>query len=397
MNFAEVEKKVAKLRQDLAAGRLTEEQFKARLRELMVEDEQGNWWMVGYETGEWYRHDGADWVPDQPPGRIAPKPVPPPLARPVARRRIPVWVWGVVGAVMVALALVVGLSKWIGGGVTPAPPTAPSLGDTWTRPTDGMVMVYVPAGEFEMGSDDDDVDHALQLCNEYYDDCEREWFEDEQPAHTVALDSFWIDQTEVTNGQYERCVEAGACDPPQESGSWMRDSYYGNSSYDDYPVIYVSWLQADAYCEWAEARLPTEAEWEYAARGPEGQVFLWGDEFDGTRLNYCDANCGADHADKRVDDGYADTAPVGSYLGGASWCDAQDLAGNVWEWVADWKGDYPSGRQVNPTGPSSGDYRVLRGGSWLFAADYARSAYRFGFFPGGAYGDIGFRCARGSE
>jgi len=203
--------------------------------------------------------------------------------------------------------------------------------ETWTRPADGMVMVYVPPGEFEMGSGDNQVDYALQLCNEYYDNCERKWFEAEQPVHTVVLGGFWIDQTEVTNAQFAQCMAAGACDQPARSGSFTRDSYYGNSAYDNYPVIYVSWSQALEYCTWAGARLPTEAEWEYAARGPEGRRFPWGDEFNGLRLNHCDANCEFDWADEAVDDGYADTAPVGSYPAGASWCSALDMAGNVSE------------------------------------------------------------------
>jgi len=282
---------------------------------------------------------------------------------------------------------------------TPTEAPTPSLGDIWTRPADGMVTVYVPAGEFEMGSDDDEVDYALQLCNDYFGDCEREWFEDEQPIHTVALDGFWIDQTEVTNGQYRRCVEAGACDPPAESGSSTHDSYYGHSAYDDYPVIYVSWHQAAAYCAWAGARLPTEAEWEYAARGPQGRVFPWGDAFDGTWLNYCDANCEEDWADETVDDGYADTALVGSFLAGASWCDAQDLAGNVWEWVADWHDSdyYDRLPSQNPTGPSSGEYKVLRGGSWNSVPHHVRSANRLGHDPDCTINLVGFRCARGSE
>jgi formylglycine-generating enzyme required for sulfatase activity len=213
----------------------------------------------------------------------------------------------------------------------------------------------------------------------------------------VALDDFWMDETEVTNAQYRRCVEVGDCSPPAESGSSSRDSYYGGGTYDDYPVIYVSWYQAADYCAWAEARLPTEAEWEYAAHGPEGRVFPWGDEFDGTRVNYCDANCPYEHADETADDGYADTAPVGAYPGGASWCGALDMAGNVWEWVADWYGDYPSGRQVNPTGPSSGEKRVLRGGSWGSSQYEARCAARYGPPPGGSSDDVGFRCARVSR
>jgi formylglycine-generating enzyme required for sulfatase activity len=261
---------------------------------------------------------------------------------------------------------------------TERPTEEPTLepGVTWPRPADGMVMVYVPAGEFEMGSTIGD---------------------DEQPVHTVALDGFWIDRTEVANAQYRRCVEARGCSPPVDSGSHTRDSYYGDSTYDDYPVIYVTWHQAVDYCTWAGARLPTEAEWEYAARGPEGRVFPWGDEFDGTRLNYCDANCPEQWADETVDDGYADTAPVGSYPGGASWCGALDVAGNVWELVADWYGDYPSGRQVNPMGPYSGEYRVARGGSWSLNQYVARCTARGRPHPDGWNDDIGFRCARASR
>jgi formylglycine-generating enzyme required for sulfatase activity len=257
-------------------------------------------------------------------------------------------------------------------------------GDTWTRSTDGMVMVYVPAGEFEMGSDDEEVNYAVQLCKGFLNiSCERGSFEfAEQPVHTVALDGFWIDQAEVTNERYRRCVEAGACDPPGESSSHTRDSYYGEDAYDNYPVIWVSWHQAADYCAWAGARLPTEAEWEYAARGPQGWVFPWGNEFDEKRLNY----------------GYSvDTTPVGDYPSGASWCETLDMAGNVWEWVVDWQGSYPSERQVNPRGPSSGEYRVLRGGSWGYAPYDARCASRYWDFPYSQTFIAGFRCASDSQ
>jgi formylglycine-generating enzyme required for sulfatase activity len=272
-------------------------------------------------------------------------------------------------------------------------PAGPSPVDTRTRPADGMVMVYVPAGEFTMGSTDEEVDYALELCNQYFGGCKRDWFDDEQPAHIVVLDAYWIDRTEVTNGQYRQCVAAGACEPPEKSTSHTRDSYYGDSGYDDYPVIYVGWHQAANYCEWAGARLPTEAEWEYAARGPEGRIFPWGDEADGTRLNYCDANCEFDWKDSAYDDGYADTAPVGSYPAGGSWCGALDLAGNVWEWGADRYGEYPSGRQENPTGPSTGDYRVARGGGWRYYWYYVRTTHRGVAPPGPRYDYVGFRCA----
>jgi formylglycine-generating enzyme required for sulfatase activity len=151
------------------------------------------------------------------------------------------------------------------------------------------------------------------------------------------------------------------------------------------------------YCAWAGARLPTEAEWEYSARGPQEFIYPWGDEFDGTRLNYCDANCEFDWADKTVDDGYADTAPVGSYPGGASWCGALNLAGNVWEWTADWYGDYHVGVQTNPLGPATGDHRVLRGASWGDNSSGVYCAVRLRH--GTVYGSdhVGFRCARSSE
>jgi formylglycine-generating enzyme required for sulfatase activity len=252
-------------------------------------------------------------------------------------------------------------------------PTAPSLGDTTTRPSDGAVMVYVPAGEFEMGAPGIPLEH---------------------PVHTVALDGFWIDRTEVSNAQFQQCVEAGECEQPScwKEADLIRDN-------DDFggpeqPVVCVNWYQARAYCEWTGGRLPTEAEWEYTARGPEGLEYPWGNEFDGTKLNYCDVNCPKKYADEDFDDGYAYTAPVGSYPDGASWCGALDMAGNVWEWVADWRGYYPSERQVNPTGPSSGRERVLRGGSWRYGWISARSTYRSGRRPDGRGGLIGFRCAR---
>ena len=281
-----------------------------------------------------------------------------------------------------------------------SPPGSATLGDTWTRPTDGVAMVYVPGGEFEMGSDDEAVDYAIHLCKQYSTDtataratCSRNAFSDERPAHRVALDGFWLDCTEVTNGQYRGCVEAGACTPPVDAGSYTRDSYYGDAAYDSYPVVWVTWGQAAEYCAWAGARLPSEAEWEYAARGPEGRVFPWGDTFDGTRLNYCDASCAAGPNDPTVDDGHADTAPVGSFPTGASWCGALDLAGNVREWVADWYGNYPGGRQVNPAGPASGESRVPRGGSWLDVPDDIRSANRGANSTDYTRHKVGFRCA----
>ncbi|MDY6877877.1 MAG: SUMF1/EgtB/PvdO family nonheme iron enzyme [Chloroflexota bacterium] len=284
------------------------------------------------------------------------------------------WTCLIVGVLVIVGCAGPGVS--VNTGSTEKPPH--SVGDTWSRPADEMVMVYVPGGEFEMGG--------------------TEWG-NEQPVHTVALDSFWIDQTEVTNEQYQQCVEAGVCDSPARSGSATRGSYYDDSAYDDHPVIWVDWQQAGSYCEWAGARLPTEAEWEYAARGPEGRLFPWGDEFDGARLNYCDTQCNNFWADEAVGDGYADTAPVGSFPRGASWCGALDMAGNVLEWVADWYEyeESPPRQQVNPTGPSSGEARIMRGGSWDSPDIAVRSAFRYWEHPNTPYYSLGFRCAGDSQ
>ena len=310
-------------------------------------------------------------------------------------KAVPVWVWALGGVALVALAI--GLGAVIGGGAgreTPTPrpateapteapeepteapteepteepvPSGPGLGDTWTRPADGMVMVYVPAGEFEMGSNDGD--------------------SDEQPVHTVALDAFWMDRTEVTNDQYRDCVEAGECEAPLTC-SWGEPTYE-DASKADHPVVCVDWHGAAAYCEWAGGRLPTEAEWEYAARGTSGSRYPWGDAAPRCDLANCwgqDGGC------------VGETAPVGSYVDGASWCGALDLAGNVWEWAADWYDAeyYGVSPSRNPRGPSSGEFRVVRGGSWNDGPDNARSAGRCRYDPGDPFDGLGFRCARGS-
>jgi formylglycine-generating enzyme required for sulfatase activity len=219
--------------------------------------------------------------------------------------------------------------------------------------------------------------------------------EGELPQHSVFLDMYWIDRTEVTNAQYAICVaDSGACKPPANNYSLTRDSYYGNDQYAEYPVVFVSWEQATAYCAWSGRRLPTEAEWEYAARGPEPRIYPWGNSFDGTLVNYCDVNCQTAWKDNSFDDGYGDTAPVGKYPNGASMYGVLDMAGNVYEWVSDWYGPYSPDYQTNPTGPVSGLEKIIRGGSWGDDPAHVRSSMRSPITIDNWLNFIGFRCAR---
>jgi formylglycine-generating enzyme required for sulfatase activity len=248
-----------------------------------------------------------------------------------------------------------------------------------------MQMVFVPGGKFVMGSDEAEVDFALAQCKNYGANCARRYFSVEMPLHTVRLDSFWLDMTEVTSSQYQGCVLDGACEPAGCSSAGA-----------DYPVVCVPWDQAAAYCQWAGTRLPTEAEWEYSARGAGRFRYPWGDDFNGTLLNYCDSSCTLSKQDDEFDDGYAESAPVGSYPQGASWVGALDMAGNVWELVADWNGNYSEGELMNPTGPETGSRRVARGGSWHASPDHVRSALRTHMGPLDTVDHAGFRCAQSS-
>jgi formylglycine-generating enzyme required for sulfatase activity len=251
-------------------------------------------------------------------------------------------------------------------GNTPIPPTPTvtsiptltlALGATRTREADGMMVVYVPAGTFPMGSDDNDP----------------EAHDNEKPQHQVTLDAFWIDQTEVTNAQYEHCVTAGDC----AASGYASDPDFNRA---DYPVVGVSWQSAVGYCAWVGGRLPTEAEWKYAARGPEGSIYPWGDTFDGSKLN------------SDSTDGYAQTAPVGKFPEGASWVGALDMAGNVWEWAQSEYRDYPYRPDDGRENLDSINIRVLRGGSWYFDVYYARATSRFGGTPDARTGNGGVRC-----
>jgi serine/threonine-protein kinase len=290
------------------------------------------------------------------------------------------------GLIVIGIALVAvfsSLLKSLPATIFPTPTATPPPDEFIDEK--GVSMRLIPAGEFTMGSN--------------------EGGSDEQPVHTVYLDAYYMDKYEVTNALYEACVDTGVCDPPQSSGSYTRSSYYGNSQYDDYPVIYVDWNQAGTYCEWrgpstgsGRVRLPTEAEWEKAARGADERTYPWGDEFNCRKGNFDDETQLDDYVVSGGPncDGYVDTAPVGSYEGGVSPYGLYDMSGNVWEWVADWYDSsyYSNSPSSNPTGPSSGDTRVLRGGSWSSGGYYLRSSNRVGNFPGYVSSYSGFRCVR---
>lgn len=300
------------------------------------------------------------------------------------------------GSILIVIFLIIWVTSCMP--VTPAAPSVPTvvpadasslakLGSTQVSPEDRAVMVYVPAGEFPMGSV-----HGLT---------------DEQPVHTVYLDAFWLDRTEVTNAMYRRCVEAGKCKLPDNL------IYYNDPLFADHPVAFVSWSNAVDYCSFVDRRLPTEAEWEKAAIwdpvNNKKLVYPWGDTYDCKKANFDDETKldfslmqdGSVHCD-----GYDLTAPVGSFPQGASPYGALDMAGNVWEWVHDAFLEvdpltativnyYATSPKDNPQGidPSTSEYRVMRGGSWNWTFGYGRSAYRLWYGKDDRYDAVGFRCA----
>ncbi|MFN8432784.1 MAG: SUMF1/EgtB/PvdO family nonheme iron enzyme [Anaerolineales bacterium] len=217
-------------------------------------------------------------------------------------------------------------------------------------------MAFVPPGEFIMGSENGDTDA--------------------KSVHSVYLNSFYIDIYEVTNAFYKKCIsDNNACSEPNSG-------YYQFSDYADHPVVNVTWFQADQYCRWRGGSLPTEAQWEKAARGTDGRTYPWGEEAGCNRANY--HTC------------VGTTAKVGSYENGRSPYDIYDMAGNVWEWVSDWYDDnyYQYSPPSNPTGPITGKSRILRGGSWSYPMNDLPTYNRREAAPNSSRNVIGFRCVK---
>jgi formylglycine-generating enzyme required for sulfatase activity len=284
------------------------------------------------------------------------------------------WLW-IAGAFLLILVATWGVVQWLKPGnpapartpaVSPAPTTA--VGGIKIRQADEMVMVFVPAGEFPMGATD-----TANVAADY-----------EKPQHSVYLDAFWIDKHEVSNAQYRICVDAGICSAPTTCDG-------GRPTFDDpakadHPVVCVSWDDAQAYAAWVGGRLPTEAEWEKAARGSSGARYPWGDDPpECARANY--------------EDCVESTVSADSLLSGASPYGALNMAGNVGEWVADWydKDYYRDSPAANPQGPESGSQRVARGGSWYHPKIALRCAFRSSFPPSRRVAYLGFRVVMGAD
>ncbi len=262
--------------------------------------------------------------------------------------------------------------------------TTPKTGDSRTD-TKGIAQVWVEAGSFRMGSSAEEIDALLKLNPPAFVAAA---FDGEQPQHEVRITKgYWIDKTEVTNRAFRAFVDDGGYTHrvywSAEGWEWLQGQLiemlpmYCLGNAEENPVACVTWYEAEAYAAWRGGRLPTEAEWEYAARGPESNVYPWGNSFDPGLCNVVDSKS---------------PLPVGSFPGGASWVGALDMAGNVMEWVQDWLGPYGPQTIEDPVGPTAGRVKVEKGGWWGSNQFVARAAYRH-FEDPPAYQDahIGFR------
>ncbi|MEI6519753.1 MAG: SUMF1/EgtB/PvdO family nonheme iron enzyme [bacterium] len=252
---------------------------------------------------------------------------------------------------------------------------------TKINPKDAAEMVWVPGGTFIMGSP-----NGVGEKNEH-------------PAHEVTLSGFWIYKYDVTVAQYcAFCIATSRKLPEFPEGySWEGKLGWNDSVLQQHPIVNVTWYDCKAYADWAGTTLPSEAQWEYAARGPQGNNYPWGgtatatDPYNGWNRTKCVNYYNSYFLGKS-------TWAVGSFSSGVSWCEAQDMSGNVWQWCSDWysKDYYKTSPANNPIGPKTGDYRVLRGGSWATDGlddDEGRCACRYYYYPDYNEGIFGFRCA----
>ena len=277
-------------------------------------------------------------------------------------------------------------------------PTTSTNSTNWTSEKDGMEMIYIPAGEFEMGWEG--MDATIDVWPGPYPDF---------LVHTVYLDDYWIDKYEVTNGQYQKCVADGFCRPCLQNNIPPQGTdYFTEAEFADYPVVNVSWYMARDYCEWAGKRMPTEAEWEKAARGTDGRKYPWGNEdYAENYANICDVDCPiakkGDISNPSFNDGFAGPAPVGSFPDGSSPYGVMDMAGNVWEWTSTAAEPYPydadDGREAQYDIQDGAKWpeRILRGGPWNDGIAYQRSSYRYRAVAIYWNFNMGIRCAYSEE
>jgi formylglycine-generating enzyme required for sulfatase activity len=324
----------------------------------------------------------------------------PPSAMPPRTPRWPIF--AAAAGVGLVLAVGVGVVLRHGGGETSGPAGTSSVASAAAAPPPATCpdeMLKIPGGKFFMGSDEKD---ALDF---------------EKPSHNVTLSPFCIDRFEVTTQDFKTCSDAGECKRGSISNDWPGITDRQRKTYDPlcnlrdadsrakHPINCVDWEMADIYCKAKKKRLPTEAEWEFAARGPDGRKYPWGDDPpSGKFLNACGRECLAWGKRNAVtdligmypdDDGWPTTAPVGSFPKGASRYGVEDVDGNVWEWVSDWYAAYTSEPAFDPTGPPEGEAHVIRGGAWNGGyPSWVRPTFRFRAPPTQLSHGFGFRCAK---